>query len=440
MSVNNWRYKFSRDNIFFVTPDVKRGIGVEHLLPNYHIICSYINPLIPILRKQGARIFCLEEKAGKGKDLINNSGKLLEHPLVNKYIKEYAKTTPYIMYFKPSLKLDLLIRKLNYRPIGNNADLNEEFENKIKFYHVTEKYLPKVTIPSIVGILGKLNYKDLSSKLGLPLVIQFGHGWAGKTTFFIDNEKEFHGLSRQFSQTNVKVSRKITGITILNNCCIYNDYIFVSPAAIQLSGIRQLSSRPGVTCGRQWPAGFIEERQTKEILNISKKIGKIMQEKGFRGFFGLDFIIENSTGKIYLSEANARLTASTPFFTRLELGLEKIPLLAYHLAAFTNRILPQAGFVGPEISGSQVLFRETKYIPMVPDEADFGVFMTENDKVTLVNNEYYPENLHPNEFIFIRNNSERFTNDQEIARIETKQEILDQPGKLAAWIQSILHK
>jgi len=65
------------ESIFFVSPDVKRGMGLEDVLPHYHIVCTYFDPLIPILRRQGARIFCLEEVDPRKSLETNNTGKLL---------------------------------------------------------------------------------------------------------------------------------------------------------------------------------------------------------------------------------------------------------------------------------------------------------------------------------------------------------------------------
>ena len=93
----NWWNKFSKDEIFFVSPDVKRGIGLVEVLPNYHLICTYDDPVIAILRKNGAKIFCLEEKIYDEAYRFNNSGKLLEHPQVVSYIRSQAKSRPQIM-------------------------------------------------------------------------------------------------------------------------------------------------------------------------------------------------------------------------------------------------------------------------------------------------------------------------------------------------------
>jgi len=437
--MHNWRKKFSNSSIFYITPDVKRGIGLERILPSYHIICSFLDPIVPTLRKQGANIFCLEEVGNHEFLRINNSGKLLEHPLVLRYIKKHAVNTPYIAYFKPSLKLDILIGKKGFIPAGNTSGVNEQFENKINFISLVKKYFPQSAIPSVVGVLGSLSFKNLAKKLGIPFVIQFGHGWAGKTTFFICNEKEFIDLAKKFRNTNVKVSRRINGFTVLNNCCIYRESVYLSPPAIQISGIKELHHNPGITCGRQWPAKFIDYKQTKLINSISRMLGKIMGECGFRGFFGLDFLVEQKSGRIYLSEVNARFTASTPFFTYLEQSIDIVPLLAYHFGEFMHKVLP-VQYESPEgIVGSQIILRSACFEPLISSYPGFGVYKIIDSSPKLIKNDYHPGELSDREYVFIGRLTRKYgTSNEEIARIEMRDEVLETPLKLKPWLKNLI--
>jgi len=193
---------FKNDNFFFVTPDVKRGIGLEDILPNYHIICTYFDPLIPILRKQGAKIFCLNEEIGDSALFFNNSGKLLENALVKDYIRQKSEH-PYILAFKPSMKIDLVCEKNGFIPLINKAELNSHFEDKINFFLLVKKYFSDFCIPGIIEVLEKLDFANLVKQFGLPFVIQFSHGWAGKTTFFIRDRSKFIELLPKFAKLKV---------------------------------------------------------------------------------------------------------------------------------------------------------------------------------------------------------------------------------------------
>jgi predicted ATP-grasp superfamily ATP-dependent carboligase len=58
-----------------------------------------------------------------------------------------------------------------------------------------------------------------------------------------------------------------------------------------------------------------------------------MQSAGYKGLFGLDFVIDKS-GQVFLIEINARQPASTGFHTKLLLKESKIPLNLLHIAEF----------------------------------------------------------------------------------------------------------
>ena len=179
--MNKWFQKFS-EPVFFVTPDVKRGLGLEDILPEFHLICSYWDDLIPHLRKKGCRIFCLEEER-KTQLKINNSGQLLSQIEVEAYIRENASKRPMVPFFKPSLKLDQVIADKGYLPIGSQTEANRRLENKVNLREIMSS-LQSYLLPAITGRLQEISFKECAGLFGLPFVVQFGFGWAGNTTYF----------------------------------------------------------------------------------------------------------------------------------------------------------------------------------------------------------------------------------------------------------------
>ncbi len=432
--------KLLKRSIFFVTPDFKRGMGLDGILPDYHIICGHYDPLIPQLRKQGVQIFCLEEKGIDNEKKYNNTGKILENDETVSYINKKSKETPVVMYFKPAKMIDYLLEKHKWLKAGNDFEINESYENKINLSNFLKKQFPDIEIPSLTGKLGDLTFSELMKTFSLPLVIQFGHGWAGKTTFPVNNEKDFLELSQKYPQTYVKASGYIESFAVLNNCCIYEDKIFVSPAAVQISGIKKLYPNPFVTCGRQWPVKFISGEQEGEIMRITQQVGLIMQKNGYKGFFGLDFLVDKSSGKIYLSEINARLTASSAFFTKLELGCGKTPLMLYHLASFLNIPLSNFDTDYPEFKGSQLIFREGGGQPRKHNPEFFGLFKQEGQGSVYVDNQYQPGKLDDKQYIFLKR--KQFPTNSigaETARIETKMEALKTPQSLSSWVDELIN-
>ena len=341
--------------IFYVTNDVGKGIGLEKILPNYHIICLDDHPLVDILQNEGVSVFCLERVLGRRNVLPRSSGILLSQKAVLSFIQEKSrKSRPNILFFKPQKRIELVAEKFGFRLLGNSSQINRLFEDKIEFFQLCQK--EKLPLPDgeIVN-LDKASFDSLSRKYGEILVIQFGRGWAGNSTFFVGSD-QWQQLKKKYGNLRVKVSRFIAGKTVLNNAVIFQDQILVSEPALQIKANPLLTATQSGTGGREWPARLTLD-QKKKIKEITRKVGLLMKKKGYRGFFGLDFLIDES-GKIFLSENNARLTASVPFYTKLEIKAGAFPLLGFHLLSF----LPFADQTKideecPVVSGGEIVAR-----------------------------------------------------------------------------------
>jgi len=425
-------FKKITDPVFYVTNDVTRGIGIENLLPNYHIVCLDDHPLVDYLVEAGIKVFCLEKVLRERNKIFRSTSRIIDHPLVLEYIKKESKEEiPNILFFKPSAKIDFVCQKYGFLKIGNSAKINRIFEDKVSFYEICRK--EKLPVPEgETEILANLDFQKLKEKYNLPLVIQFGRGWAGNTTFFIDSDQRFSLLKRQFGNKKVKITRFILGKTVLNNACVYNKKILVSPPAQQIEATLGLTSLPAATCGRQWPAE-LEEGQIEQINRITEEVGKIMDRNGYKGFFGLDFIVERSTGKIFLSEDNARLTASVPFFTKLEQNFGQIPMLLYHLSAFNYRFsLDNSPYLLPEIEGSEIVVRNDRQKPVKVKGKIFpGIYHFLEGKLVFLRPDYFPKNLKKDEFWLSTSFQGRIVNpEQELAKIDFNHKVLDKEGKI----------
>lgn len=368
-----------REPVFYVTNDVGRGIGLENLLPNYHIVCLDEHPLVTLLQKAGVSVFCLEREIGKRNTLFRSSSTVLSHPAVISFIKVKARgVRPRILFFKPQKKMEILAREHGFNLIGNPVDLNRLFEDKLTFYKICLKESIPVPEGEIVS-LSKTDFPELEKKFGLPFVIQFGRGWAGNSTYFITSQAELWNLQKKFPAIEVKITRFIKGLTVLNNACIYNGQVLAGKPALQIKADAVLTAQAGGTGGRQWPIDLTKD-QKSQIDRITDKTGKLMAKAGYKGFFGLDFLVAEKTGQVYLSENNARLTASSSFFTKLELGAEVLPLLGYHLLSFLPSPAETISYQAPAVSGSEIIGRNTADFSISPAKMiNPGIYNSELD-------------------------------------------------------------
>ena len=293
---------------------------------------------------------------------IKNSGKLLDCPEVIKYIKSNCGSlTPAIIPFKPSAKIDFVCKKNNWVNVSNPSPINRFLEDKIKFAKLCQKYhLP--TIPFSIDTFNQKNFLKYQHLYGQNLVLQTHFGWAGNSTFSASSWKKIE--KKIFPNTVVKFSPLINfSYSLLNNCCLTKFGLIQSPPALQYTGIKPFTKNKFTTVGRQWPS-FAPPKIIKNINKISEDFGQIIKEIGYKGFFGLDFLISND--KVFLLECNPRLTASFSFYTKIEQNQKLTPLFYFHLAEFLklnyqiNLKLEQGRFNNKNIIGSEITPKNKK--------------------------------------------------------------------------------
>lgn len=415
--------------IFYVTNDVSRAIGLEKILPNYHIVCLDDHPLVTYLLKEGVSVFCLERELGRQNEIARNAGTILSHPLVLSFIKEESKKeTPNILFFKPQKRIELIAKKFGFNLIGNSINLSRIFEDKISFLNICLDNHLKIA-PGEIYNLNDIRYSDLIKRFGNQPVIQFGRGWAGNSTYFLRSEDELEKIKKENGNIEIRASRFINGITVLNNAVIYGENTFTSGPAVQIKAEQILTSTQGGTGGRQWPAK-LNQRQEEEIKAITLATAKVMRRKGYRGIFGLDFLIEEASGEVYLSENNARITASVPFYTKLELGKDCLPLLGFHLLSFLGgKEIEFLNHEPPPVSGGEIVARNNlQESVQVGGEIKNGIYTKDLDFVR----ESYFLDTDKNEEIWLETAAKgRKVNPEiELIKIDTPGSVCDEKGNL----------
>jgi predicted ATP-grasp superfamily ATP-dependent carboligase len=391
-------------SIFYIGMDFYQGLPGNYIFDDFHIITHRYNRHIDKLNET-ADIFCLEEKTS---NIPKNTGHLLANKLVQEYIAKKANKPPLIIFFKPSLKIDLLGKKLGYKLAGNPSQTAKRLENKILFTKIIKKH-NLALIPKCKIYNKPYSPKLIESSFSYPLILQYETGWAGKSSHIINNKSE---LEEKISKSSspIKISQMLSGITLTNNCVITNDNKVISSSpALQITGNPLLTRQKLSTCGRSWD-GKINGKAVGKINKITEKIGNYLISLNYKGFFGLDFQL--SEGNVYLLEINPRLTASYPFYTFLELSENLMPLFAYHVASFIGLDLPT--YKQGKIQGSEIIQRnkENKTVTI---------------KSTLESGEYYNQkkvgdSILPNmNFTLIApSENEKINENQEMFKISSK--------------------
>ena len=288
--------------VFYLGMDFYQGLPGFWLFPNYYLIVYRAHPVIKHLPFAG-RIFSLADKINEA--VPRSSGHLLAHPLAQEFIKKQAHDRQvYLAFFKPNKKLEIIAARKGWHLLGNRQSLARWLENKIRLWQALHRYSQLPFPPGMIGVLGDFSYSSLSRKYNGCFVLQLGYGWAGRSTFKVCSETKFVRLQQKYPKQWVKVTEFLPGWTLTNNNVVTKKGdVYSSSLAWQITGQREFC--PGLamaTCGRVWaksPGKTFED----DARRMGRFVGSWLYRQGFRGFFGLDFLL-TTDGRFYFQEFN----------------------------------------------------------------------------------------------------------------------------------------
>ena len=317
--------------IFYVVPDIHWALGLEDILPHYHIVCADTTWAVDQLRHEGKSVFCADTDAPRQLAKRSSSG-LLDLAAVQSFIRgKSAGALPHILVFKPAPAIEKRCRELAYRLLAPASGVNRKYEDKLAF----SRFLAEHALPRPDTVLGRMpgfDWKTLVQQLGPKVVLQTARGFAGSSTAMIDSEAGFDRFRREHPANEVKASRHVEGIPLTLNACVLPDWVLFSRPFYQITGLPAYNRYPGGTCGNDygfdygWDADL--QAQTQRIVET---IGSSMRADGYLGVFGLDLVLADHDRRLLVIENNARLVASIPFFTKLQRRSGQVPLLLLHI-------------------------------------------------------------------------------------------------------------
>jgi biotin carboxylase len=177
----------------------------------------------------------------------------------------------------------------------------------------------------------------VSKHLGEKLVIQTPFGDSGHTTFFISNEAEFNKHKKDIlKEKEVKVMKQINCKGSAVEACVTRHGTIVAPLMTELVGFKDLTPYKGGWCGNEiYPDAF-----TPAIRNKARKytqlFGDQLREEGYKGYFELDFLLDQDNGQVYLGELNPRVTGASSITNHAVFALADAPLFIFHMLEWMN--------------------------------------------------------------------------------------------------------
>lgn len=232
-----------------------------------------------------------------------------------------------------------LMSKINFPKLLDASDVALHYENKVELRRMFSEKIPfpRFRIVSLSKLLKReILYDDLVNDIGCTdLVLQRPKESGGRGTYFIAKNSDLSVSiedAENWGDKEVVVSEQIKDAAerSLQFCVISDGRVLVGPPQIQLVGHEKLVglNNEGVkSCGGGvWP-GLMDDKQYKEAKRIGRLIGKRIHQAGYRGIFGIDYLV-NREGTLYILEVNARTTGLSPLVASLQ---DQVPFQLLHI-------------------------------------------------------------------------------------------------------------
>jgi biotin carboxylase len=325
-------YEFFRRNqkpIRYINTTMFNLLGANELVNNL----SFVNT-IDSFDGQHPGVFVPSRLRARGPQSIEAANQyLLSHPEVADHLRRLGGSVLFLM-FDP--QIEALAQRLGLTVAFPPAALRQHLDNKL----TTTRLADRAGISSVPNVLARVDsyraLRDVARGLGSDLVVQLPYGDSGATTFFISSETDFLPYaSRIAEQPAVKVMKRIRCRQATIEGCITRYGTLVGPLMTELIGFPELTPYPGGWCGNEvfgsGASAAMSPAIRQQAQHATIAIGEQLRRAGYWGVFGLDFLIDQGSGALYLGELNPRITGVTPLTSQAALDRCDVPLLLFHL-------------------------------------------------------------------------------------------------------------
>lgn len=326
------RYFYKNETpVYFISATNFNLLGADEWIKGFKYICY-----IECFDGLHPNVFSPKEEIPHdeftGIEDINNY--LLQHPEVQDYLKTREKegVNAKVMFLMFDDKTEELAKKLGLEIMFPTAKMRNFMDNKVNTNRIAEK----AGVSCVPYVLSNVkSYKHLctvSKKLGTDLVIQTPFGDSGHTTFFISNEEDFKKHEEEIiKEKEVKIMKRINCRGSAIEACVTKHGTVVAPLMTELVGFEELTPYKGGWCGNEiYPDAFTPSIR-KKAREYTQLFGNQLKKEGYKGYFELDFLIDQDNGEIYLGELNPRVTGASSITNHAVFALADAPLFVFHI-------------------------------------------------------------------------------------------------------------
>lgn len=327
---------FEKKRIFWQTRSGSFCVGLDQLCPISVASCLDDGREYEELQESTGIQFCsLERAVGKRDHWTDNSvddiipavRNQIERAMREQRAEQWVVASPY-----PSPALESFAAEAGCPCACQSSRHFWWFSDKSNFY----SGLRQLGLPGMAGRWRRLTqarYEELRSELGTRFVAQLALGAGGTGTAFIGTEAEFTAAASRFGGELVWVTPYMGDLSVNVNAIAMENGVAVGYPSVQLVGLEMLCAPPGRYCGNDFSAaGGLPRGLLDNVRGQTERIGRWMASLGYRGLFGLDFVIDGACRQACAVDLNPRWQGSTVLQTQAELRDGRLPLAAAELA------------------------------------------------------------------------------------------------------------
>jgi len=327
--------KLGKNQLFYVCRDIERAEG---LLPStetpYQSATGQASHEINIITNSSPYSLELKEKFPNNIILINKDKQLdtweilkicsndntspipirygASLPLLKEGIPK-IKQNDLVMVFKNTKKIEQICKENDWNLINPPAKLANEAEEKIsqiEWLGDLKKYLPGYVVKEVKDIEFPTSSVDKTDK---KFIIQFNHSHTGSGTILIESNEQLEKLKEKFPNREARIAKYIKGPLLTNNNIIWSDKILMGNISYQITGLSPFTTNQFAGIGNDWKLSdkILNEKQLEDYKKIVHEVGQNFIKYDWKGLFGIDIVVDEKTGQLYLLEINARQPAST---------------------------------------------------------------------------------------------------------------------------------
>jgi len=311
-------------------------LGLSPLCPIGMVLCvddSLVDDLIA--EREHIRVFSLQRNTGRRREGSDSSANEIVPSYRAVIEAELRRAAGKRVVFAASISsrtFSALAAETRCELIANPPDLVDGLNDKGLFLTaIQEMGLPR--LPGRWVRLSGARYAELAAEMGARLVAQLARGTSGSGTAFIRSEEDYQAAGLRFGESDVWIAPDVGELSLNVNALAFPSGTAVSWPSVQLEGLRMVHARRGMYCGNDYLAtADLPSASVNGVIEQTARVGVWLASLGYRGLFGLDFVLDPASSRVYAVDLNPRWQGSTVPMTLAEYKAGRLPLAVADLA------------------------------------------------------------------------------------------------------------